>query len=187
MGKKLPLNTLLNASYQSQAKAQSTLEKKKNLRLDKDLSSMNQKVFVGDNNRPIILHRGTTTAYDVADDILLGAGLGKYGFRYNNAVRVNKKAEEKYGKVPVNIGHSYGGWLAENAGKGKVITYNKAAGLGDVGKTLSKKQTDYRTSNDPFSVLSLTQSGGKKQTIELKKPPSQSHSIDNLPESIFYG
>lgn len=185
---KLPLKTLLNASYQSQKDAQSTLEKrKKPLKLDTELSTMQQKVFVNENNnRPIILHRGTTTVRDKVDDGLIAFGLGKYGFRYNDAVRVNKKAEAKYGKVPVNVGHSYGGWLAENTGKGKVITYNKAAGLGDIGKQISKKQTDFRTSNDPVSALSTTQSGGKKVTIEAKKLPILSHSTDEIPNSIFY-
>jgi hypothetical protein len=64
-----------------------------------------------------------------------------------------------------------GGALAEYAGgkTNKVITIDKGVGLSGIGKTISKNQTDIRTSNDPVSLLSNTQKNiGKKITIKDK-------------------
>ena len=41
--------------------------------------------------------------------------------------------------------------------KGNIYTDNKAAGFGDIGKTVPKNQQDYRNKNDFISLLSLTQ------------------------------
>ena len=89
---------ILNSSYLPQKEAQSVLERHK-LKLDKDLSSMESKVFVDENtNRPIIIHRGTTNVKDVIDDGLISLGLGKYASRTKNADRLALKLENKYGK-----------------------------------------------------------------------------------------
>jgi hypothetical protein len=95
---------------------------------------------------------------DVVDDGLLAIGLGQYGHRYKNAQRVTKKAEEKYHKPATAVGHSYGGWLAENSrASGTTMTYNKAVGLGDIGRKKTNRQQDVRTKGDIVSVLSNTQ------------------------------
>jgi hypothetical protein len=180
------LGDLLKASYKPQKEAKSTLEKKK-YRYDDKLSSMNTKVFVDDTDTPVIVHRGTTTAADMFDDALVAVGLGKYGHRYKNAQRITKKVEDKYGKAANSVGHSYGGYLSENSGaKGNIITYNKAAGLGDIGTKKNNRQLDVRTKGDVVSILSKTQTANT-ETIEKKKPTKNvvqdifdSHSTDNL-------
>ena len=85
------LGNILTKSYQPQKDAKHL----KGYKFDNDLSSMDTKVYVDKKTkRPLIVHRGTTTLKDVADDALIGLGFGKYGFRYNNAKRVTEKAEK---------------------------------------------------------------------------------------------
>ena len=70
------LGNLIKASYASQKGAQKILNN--NYTIDPQLSKMNTKVFVDKRtNKPVILHRGTTTIKDVFDDGLLAVGLGK--------------------------------------------------------------------------------------------------------------
>lgn len=181
--KKSDIKPLLQSGYLPQSEAELAM-KRRGYNYDSDLSSMETKVFVKD-GKPVIVHRGTTTAKDMVDDSLLAIGLGKAGHRYKNARRVTKKAEEKYGQAADTLGHSYGGWLAEHSGgHGHTTTYNKAVGLADLGKHISNKQTDIRTDRDLVSYLSNTQTGGHKQTIKYNDgiPLNfiAAHSIDNL-------
>ena len=177
------LPDLVKASYQSQKKAAESLGDR--YTPDTNLSRMQMKVFVDNKTKkPVILHRGTSNLKDVGDDILLGVGLGKYSSRYKNAQRVTKKAEAKYGQSAAAIGHSLGGWLAENSNnKGEIHTYNKAVGLGDVfTKKNSKRQFDVNTSGDAVSVLGLTQKSNKEQlrNKNVFKNPWTAHGSDNL-------
>ena len=109
-GCRTDLCDLVQATCQSQKDAKKLLGDR--YTADPQLSSMNTKVFVDKKtNKPVVLHRGTTTLKDVLDDGLLSVGLGKYGFRYKNAQRVTKKAEEKYKQPAGVVGHSYGGYI----------------------------------------------------------------------------
>jgi hypothetical protein len=58
-----------------------------------------------------------------------------------------------------------GGGLSEYAGGDKIITLDKAIGIGGIGKNISRNQTDIRSGSDPVSVLNRFQFGGNKQTI----------------------
>ena len=83
------------------------------------------------------------------------------------------------------LGDSLGGSLAESVSKkvDKVITHNKGVGLFGIGKKINKNQTDIRASNDLVSLLSKTQSGGKKSVINGTKGiinPLKSHDYRNL-------
>jgi butyrate kinase len=119
------------------------------------------------------------------DDGLVALGLGKYGFRYKNAQRITKKAEDKYKEKAVGIGHSYGGYLAENSGaNGDIMTYNKAAGLGDIftNKKKGGRQHDITTQGDLVSLLSKTQNGSKEVIPNINKTKNflTAHNTDNL-------
>lgn len=172
---------LLKASYLPQSEAALRMQQK-DYQYDKDLSSMNTKVFVKD-NKPVIVHRGSVTAKDWFDDGLVAVGLGKYGHRYKNAQRVTQKAKEKYNSPVDSVSHSYGGWLTENSGAdGNLITYNKAAGLGGIGKTIPSNQLDIRTKGDVPSLLSHLQHSNKEiiHNKHLNKNILTSHNLDNL-------
>ena len=176
------LGNLLKSSYLPQKKAAEKM-KSNGYTYDNQLSSMNTKVFIDKNNKPVIVHRGSKTVKDFIDDGLLAVGLGKYGHRYKNAVRITKKAEEKYQKPADSVGHSYGGWLAEKSkNKGDTITYNKAAGLGDILQKQNKKQVDVMTKGDIVSGLTTLQNN-KKEILDnnhLFPNAYNAHNLDSL-------
>ena len=176
----------MKASYETQADAENRMSKK-GYTYDKDLSSMESKVFVNKRGKPIIVQRGSTRLSDWAEDALIGVGLGSFGNRQKKAIELNKKVEQKYGKPVDAVAHSLGGRLIENSGaRGNIITYNKAAGLGDIGKSFSKKQLDIKTSEDLPSLLSNTQYHNvevvkqKEHSINPFKEVFEAHDIDNL-------
>ena len=178
------IKDIFQSAYLPQQEAANNLEKHHYER-DPQYSTMDTKVFVNkETNQPIVIHRGTKTLKDVFDDALIGVGLGKLSHRHKNAERLTKKLEEKYGKAPDNYGHSLGGHLAESSGtKGKIITYNKAVGIGDIGKKLGSNQLDIRTKGDIISLPSYLQYGAKRKLIENKnKAPNalNAHSNKNL-------
>ena len=186
--KKLRKDTadLLKASYETQANAENRMSKK-GYTYDKDLSSMESKVFVNKRGKPVIVQRGSTRLSDWAEDGLIAVGLGALGSRQKKAIELNKKVEEKYGRSADAVGHSLGGRLVENQGsKGNIITYNKASGLGDINKTFSRKQLDIKTVEDVPSVLSNFQNHNvevvkqKEHSLNPFKEVFNAHNVDNL-------
>ncbi len=140
-------------------------------------------MFVDEAQQPLILHRGTSTVKDIIDDGLVAIGLGKYGHRYKNARRLTKKVEDKYKQPAHAVGHSYGGWLAENSGaSGNTLTYNKAVGLGDIGRKKTNRQQDVRTRGDIVSRLSTTQRTNTElvRNKHFLKNPLTAHDTGNL-------
>jgi len=186
--KKLRKNAgdLLKASYETQADAENRMSKK-GYSYDKDLSSMESKVFVNKRGKATIVQRGSTRLSDWAEDGLIAVGLGSLGNRQKKAIELNKKVEVKYGKPADAIAHSLGGRLIENSGAhGNIITYNKAAGLGDIGKTFDKKQVDIKTNNDLPSFLSNFQTHNvevvkqKEHSLNPFQEVFNAHNVDNL-------
>ena len=177
------LKDLVKASYSSQKDASKLLNG--NYTIDPQLSKMNTKVFLDRrSNKPVILHRGTTTIKDVFDDGLLAVGLGRFSGRNKQAKRLTKKVEAKYNAPATAVGHSLGGWLAERSGgHGDILTYNKAVGLGDIGtKKNSQRQFDVSTRGDLVSGLGITQKANK-EVLDNKntfKNPLTAHGSNNL-------
>jgi len=168
MVRKEDTKSLLKSGYLPQSEAEQQM-RQLGYGYDKTLSSMQTKVFISPQGKPTIVHRGSVTAKDWIDDGLIALGLGKLGHRYKDAVRVTKRAEDKYKQAADTVSHSYGGWLSENSlAHGEIVTYNKAAGLGDIFKQIPPNQTDIRTAGDLASLLSETQYGGTKQRIPNK-------------------
>lgn len=158
--KKNDVVEILKASYLNPKGAKKRLQDL-GYTYDTQLSNNENKVFVDKYGNPNIAYRGTKPSKlkDLKSDIMLAIGLQKYDTRFKEAQKLKKLVENKYEK-PINIfGHSLGGTLSEFV-KGKddrVFTYNKGVGVGDIGKTVSKNQTDYRNENDAISILSKTQ------------------------------
>ena len=177
------LGHLTKASYMNQKEAAEYL-KKHGYTHDSQLSKNHSKVFVDKDGNPVVLHRGTHTFKDVLDDGLVALGLGRFGFRHKDAVRTTQKAEEKYQKAAHAVGHSYGGKLAEESGAhGKILTYNKAVGLGDLyTKKNSERQHDVRTKGDLVSLLGKTQNHNVEEIENKHLFPNalNAHNTDNL-------
>ena len=67
--------------------------------------------------------------------------------------------------------------------KGKITTFNKGAGMGDLLKQISSNQTDIRTSGDIVSALSTTQRGKNKITLKNNNI-LKAHGLINLKRKI---
>ncbi|KAJ1620675.1 hypothetical protein T492DRAFT_847634 [Pavlovales sp. CCMP2436] len=129
--------------------------------LDTQLSRDNTMVFIDNKTeQPTIAHRGSVTAKDwLVDDVLIVAGVRQDTDKQRRARQITAAAEMKYQKKSNAVGHSLGGRLAERSGSGgEVVTFNKAAGLGDIISKSSlpngTRQTDVRTKLDAVSALS---------------------------------
>lgn len=177
------LKDLLKASYLPQKKADELMSQK-GYKYDKELSNMEQKVFVSPTGKPIIAERGSTRVSDwLIEDpkILFGGGLFD-SRRVSQSKQLSKATEAKYGMSPTLVGHSLGGYLAEKgARKGSdVYTYNKASGLPSTFSSTPKSQHDYRTALDIPSALSSYQRGGEHKTLKGSWNPFASHDLKYL-------
>lgn len=176
------LKDILTASYQPQREAEQTLAKR-GYKYDTDLSTMESKVFYNpETNKPHIVYRGSTRVSDFAyEDPALAIGFKTE--KQKKAEQLTKDVESKYGKSADVYGHSLGGYRAEKSGAtGNIYTFNKGAGIFDIGKKIPEKQTDIRTSKDIVSGLSIGQTGGTRKTISspLTTNIIASHSISQL-------
>jgi hypothetical protein len=173
---------VLKASYMNQRDAADYMAQR-GYNYDKDLSSMEQKVFVSPSGKPVIAERGSVRLSDwlIEDPKILTGSLFDTR-RVANAKSLSKSVEEKYGVAPTLTGHSLAGYLAEKgARKGSdVYTYNKGAGIPSIFSSTPKNQTDYRTTFDIPSALSVFQSGKNKQTLAGSWNPILSHDIKYL-------
>ena len=177
------LNQLIKSSYAGTNEAEQ-IGQKLGYKLDRDLSNRKQRVFVDENNKPIVTYTGTRTLGDVITDGALAVGLGGFTQRFQQSKSVADKARLKYGQPLTIVGDSLGGSLAEHSARknDKVITTSKGVGIGGLFKKVNKNQTDIRAPLDVVSLLSLTQSGGKKKTIpnSVYLNPLQSHNYRNV-------
>ena len=166
----------LDASYQTNEKAKKTLSDQ-GFVMDEQLSGKRAKVFLDGKGKPVVSFTGTHNRHDVITDAMIMAGLGKFTKRLKHSKKVIKDVKNKYGQGPQAIGHSLGGYLAENSGAKDVVTYNKLA----LPFTQRKNpfQTDIRTNKDLVSVL--TKSKRNNVTLNSKSwDPFVSHSTKSL-------
>ena len=158
-----------------------------NYKIDKSLSGQRVQVYHNTtNNKTVVVHRGTASIQDWGTN--LSMTLGHKGKRFNHAKKIQKQAEEKYGKNNlITLGHSQGAKWAEMLGNKKngneVITLNKPTLPLDLiqGKKVKKNQTDIKTSSDPVSFLRGLQKGKKAKVMKSKTiNPLKEHSVDVL-------
>lgn len=160
------LKPILQASYKQQKDASADYEKL-GYTYDPELSTMESKVFVNkQTGKPSIAFRGSTRVSDwLIEDPAVALGIETP--KQKKAKELVKKVESKYNQPTDVYGHSLGGYRAEKSGaSGNIYTYNKAVGLGQIGKKLPSTQTDVRTSKDVVSLGSILQYGGKKTTLK---------------------
>jgi hypothetical protein len=173
------LKELLKRSYDKKPSSFGDYE------LDSQLSGQRGQVYYNAKmGKAVVVHRGTKGIQDMFTDVRYTLG-DKSGKRFKKAKDIQNKANEKYGKENViTAGHSLGSVLGETAVKGKdqeLITLNKPVGLADIGKTISKKQTDIKTERDPVSILRGTQKGNAPLVLKSKTyNPLTEHSTETL-------
>ena len=176
------LKPILEASYKPQREAASQLSEI-GYDYDPELSTMENKVFVNKaTGKPSVAFRGSVRVSDwLIEDPAVALGIETP--KQKRAKELVKKVESKYGKPTDVYGHSLGGYRAEKSGaSGNIYTYNKAVGLGQLGKKLPQSQTDVRTTKDVLSLGSILQYGGKKITIQSPTIGNaiSAHNISNL-------
>lgn len=134
--------------------------------------------------KTIVSHTGTNSIQDWGTNAALAVGLGKYTKRYRHAKKIQDQAAAKYGNHTITtLGHSQSGHLGAMAGKDshEIITFNKAANLGNIGHKVAANQHDIRTSADPVSVFSRFQKDNRTETIKSKTwNPLTEHSTEQL-------
>lgn len=177
---------ILKASYMPQSKAADYMSSR-GYNYDKDLSTMENKVFISPTGTPVIAGRGSTR---VSDFLWEDPRLVTYGGQFFNTRRVNdiqnlsKATQEKYGIAPTQVGHSLSGYLAEKGAQAtpgsQVYTYNRAVGFPSIFTSVPKNQYNYRTTLDPVSALSVFQSDKNKTTLPGSWNPIASHYLDYL-------
>ena len=178
---KSELKDVLKASYMPQSKAAAYMEKKHGYSYDPQLSSMQQKVFINKEGKPIITQRGSTRVSDwLIEDPAALVGFSNTS-KVKEAKQLAKATKEKYGVDATVTGHSLGGYLAEKGATkcSDVYTYNKAAGILSVFSNIPKTQNDYRTPLDIPSFLGQYQRGDK-ETVPGSWNPIESHDIKFL-------
>lgn len=179
------LQDLLKASYSRNTPARE-IGQKYGFTLDDSLSNAEQKVFIDKTKTPTVVFTGSRKGSDIITDLALGVGFGSITPRFQRSSALIDKVKSKYSGKPITaIGDSLGGSLAEFVGRkvDKVITTNKGVGFGTIFKKINPNQTDIRSSNDLVSLLSKTQTGGRKHVIKNTKGiinPLESHKYTNL-------
>lgn len=175
---------MLEASYKTPQEASQTGQRY-GLVFDTQLSNDNTYVYYDtETGFPLITHRGSTTLIDwLVSDPLILTGMARVVMpRVTTAKEIVKQVEGKYKRPSDSFSHSLGGYIAEESGaNGYILTYNKAAGLGDIRKKTNPKQIDYRSYADIVSLIAETQDTNIKY-IENNKGLLYSHSTDILPE-----
>lgn len=183
------LKELLKASYKSQKEAQQILQPY-GYTYDPALSSITDKVFLDKSGNPIVLHRGSKRIIEdwLSSNLPLAVGLEGGTERFKKSKKVIEELRQKYPEKSItSVGHSLGGSLAEKSGADKAITFNKGAGLGDIGKQIPSTQTDIRTRFDLPSILSTTQTGGKRIELPGSLNPIETHNVSvGLPQNVLF-
>ena len=142
-----------------------------NFKVDNQLSGKRAKIYHNDETgQTIVAHRGTASAKDWYTDAKMALGF-EGGNRFKYAKKVQKQAEQKYGTDNLTtVGHSLGARLAEKFGNNgkEIITLNKPIIPKTVGKKVSDKQYDIRSSTDVVSALAKTQKNKNLTTVKTK-------------------
>lgn len=165
--------------------------------IDNELSGQRAKVYKKKGtSEAVVVHRGTKGLADLGNDLKLALGFDISNTkRVKHAKEVQQKAEQKYGSQNVStVGHSLGSNISSNVGQNskEIINLNKAVLPNDLGKTISLKETNIRSSRDVISsLLPFQKNKGKTITIENKSNnPLTEHStdiLDRLPQNQMVG
>jgi hypothetical protein len=161
------LKGLISASYKRNGEARK-IGSNQGYNLVDNFSNGEHKVFTDSKGNPYVAFTGSRKVGDWGTNAAIALGLGRFTKRFQDSKKLVENVRKQYGNKPITtIGHSLGGGLAEFAGNkaDKVITLDKAIGIGGIGKNISRNQTDIRSGSDPVSVLNRFQFGGNKMTI----------------------
>jgi hypothetical protein len=171
------LKNFVEAGY----KKKSDAKKIDNYILDEDLSTKRDKVYYDPNTgKAVHTIAGTDTLKDWSNNALIPLGLHQYSNRHKNAERIQKQANEKYGKSNVDlVTHSQSGHIAENLANMNLVggdntTLNPAI-IGSHNKDIKVVKSIF----DPVSALTRTTKKDMKIIPKTFNPIAE-HSTDIL-------
>jgi len=137
----------------------------------------------------VVAHRGTATKHDIVTDAALALGLQRYTPRFRKAQKKTKDIQKKYeGYEVTHTGHSLGGAIAMEQGKrsgGRVVAFNRGAGLTSIGGRRAKNQTDYVNKRDLVSTMTRFELPARKsvaRTVQISgggRGVVGAHTIEN--------
>jgi len=165
--------------------------------IDNELSGQRAQVYKKKGtNEAVVVHRGTKGLEDLGNNVKLALGFDISNTnRVKHAREVQQKAEQKYGSQNVStVGHSLGSHISSQVGQNskEIINLNKAVVPANLGKTISSKETNIRSSKDVISsLLPFQRNRGKTITVEnTSNNPLTEHStsiLDRLPQNQMVG
>ena len=171
------LKKFVEAGYKKKSEA----KKIDNYVLDEDLSTKRDKVYYDPNTgKAVHTIAGTDTLKDWSNNVLIPLGLHQYSNRHKNAEKIQKKANEKYGKSNVDlVTHSQSGHIAENlANKNLVGGENTTLNPAIIGSH-NKNIKVVKSILDPVSLLTNTNKNDVKVIPKTFNPIAE-HSTDIL-------
>ena len=171
------LKNFVDAGYKKKSEA----KKIDNYILDEDLSTKRDKVYYDPSTgKAVHTIAGTDSLKDWSNNALIPLGLHEYSNRYKNAERIQKKANEKYGKDNVDlVTHSQSGNIAENlANKNLVGGDNTTLNPAIIGKH-NKDIKVVKSILDPVSLLTNTNKNDVKIMPKSFNPITE-HSTNIL-------
>jgi hypothetical protein len=177
------LGKFVDASYQKKGDVE-TID---GYKLDKELSTRRNKIYVDDQGKVIHTISGTDNLKDWSNNLLIPFGLHSKTNRYKNSEEIQKKANQKYNTKAHVVSHSQSGNIANNLQKkGLAGDDNVSLNPAIIGE--HKGVTVVRSSGDLVSALAKKEKGDK--TIKAKSwNPILNHSTKILkslnPKKLF--
>ena len=171
------LKNFVDAGYKKKSEA----KKIDNYVLDEELSTKRDKVYYDPSTgKAVHTIAGTDTLKDWSNNALIPLGLHQYSNRHKNAEKIQKKANEKYGKDNVDlVTHSQSGHIAENlANKNLVGGDNTTLNPAIIGKH-NKSVKVVKSMLDPVSLLTNTNKNDVKIMPKTFNPITE-HSTNIL-------
>lgn len=183
----MELKQLLKSSYSNQQKDYDDyFEIKQNLR-DKDISAINERYYVNDNDKKVYaIHRGTKNLNNdlLADlDTIIGT---KFSNRWDDSKKIYEKAKNKYPDYNFyHIGHSLGAQIADYLTKDnpedKVYNYGKwSSPINLLKDNNNPNHHNYRNNLDLFSIFSIKESKNANGDSNV----FTAHNIDEFKKEI---
>jgi hypothetical protein len=184
--KKTTLKNFVDAGYKKKSDAKNV----NGYILDENLSTKRNKVYYDPNTgKAVHTIAGTDTLKDWSNNALIPIGLHQYSNRSKNSTKIQKKANEKYGKENVSlVSHSQSGHIAENlANKNLVGGQNTTLNPAIIGSH-NKDIKVVKSILDPVSLLTNTNKNDLKIIPKTFNPITE-HStniIDKTQKNIFH-
>ena len=177
------LKNFVDAGYKKKSEAQEV----NGYILDPDLSTKRDKIYVNpDNGQVVHTIAGTDSLKDWSNNALIPLGLHGLSNRYKNSEKIQKKANEKYGKTNVSVvSHSQSGNIAERLADKHLIGGDNTSLNPAIIGSHNKDMKVYKSIIDPVSLLTNT-NRNDVHIIPRSLNPIYEHSSEILGYGINY-